>query len=160
MDRPERFELPTRWFEAIRSNPLSYGRLRLGGGLSGVRTRSLRLKRTPLYLLSYQPDLSDLAFDGPAPSRRSCSSEHVVPRRRIERLFQGSKPRVLPLDERGARAFCAASAISARYSGGASRTGCQVRYVHFILSHQSSLILAPPRGIEPRSSVWRPTHRH
>ncbi len=70
-------EPPTRWFEASRSNPLSYmGEI---GGLTGARTRSLRLKRTLLCLLSYQPDLSDLAFDDPAPSCRSCSSEHWVP---------------------------------------------------------------------------------
>ncbi len=49
MARPERFELPTSWFVAMRSIQLSYGRVsRKTGGERGIRTLDGLLTHTPL----------------------------------------------------------------------------------------------------------------
>jgi hypothetical protein len=61
MARPERFELPTLWFEARCSDPLSYGRVRdiiassLFGGtyvciIYGQRLKNFRELATELFL--------------------------------------------------------------------------------------------------------------
>ena len=62
MARPERFELPTSWFVAMRSIQLSYGRkifdvpsLGRSGGERGIRTLDGLLTHTPLAGVRLRP---------------------------------------------------------------------------------------------------------
>ncbi len=67
MARPERFELPTNWFEASYSIQLSYGRRlssiqRLQGSRPG-RLRLFRLRRIGRVVAAAEPSLLPLAVN-------------------------------------------------------------------------------------------------